>query len=194
MRVLIGCEFSGIVREAFRRRGHDAWSCDFLPTEIPGAHYRGDVLKLLCGNWDMAIFHPPCTFLSNAGARHLYAGGKLNPHRFSIGLDAKKFFMLLYNSGISKIAIENPIPSSVFELPAYDQTIQPFYFGHPMKKKTCLWLRNLPPLFSTIICSDRESTRIPGNWYNKGGKDRQRNRSRTFPGIADAMADQWGIR
>jgi hypothetical protein len=143
----------------------------------------------------MLIAHPPCTYLSNAGARWLYAGKTLNIKRFEQGVDAKTFFLLLFNANIPRVAIENPIPSSVFELPKYFQTIQPYEFGHPFKKKTCLWLKNLPKLTPTdiILKQNRESTKIPGNWFNKGGKERQKERARTFQGIADAMAAQWGV-
>lgn len=192
MKVLIACEFSGIVRDAFAARGHDAWSCDLLPTERPGNHIQGDVLEVLDQGWDLMIAHPPCTYLSNAGARHLYRGGSLQPARFKLGLEGKELFMRLLNADIPKVAIENLIPSTVFLLPKYDQVIQPYYFGELEQKKTCLWLKNLPPLMSTEICVSAPSTRVPGNWFNKGGKDRQRNRAKTFPGIAKAMAEQWG--
>jgi hypothetical protein len=194
MKVLIACEYSGTVRDAFIKAGHDAMSCDLLPTDTAGPHYQGDVTDILNDGWDMLIAHPPCTYLSNAGARWLYAGKTLNIKRFEQGLDAKTFFLLLFNANIPRVAIENPIPSSVFELPKYSQTIQPYEFGHPFKKKTCLWLKNLPKLTPTSVISEqnRESTKIPGNWFNKGGKERQKERARTFQGIADAMAAQWG--
>jgi hypothetical protein len=174
--------------------GHFAMSCDLLPSDSPGHHYTGSVLDVIDHNWDLMIAHPPCTYLSNAGARWLYAGKVLNAERFEQGLDAKTFFLTLLNANIPRIAIENPVPSSVFELPKYSQTIQPYEFGHPFKKKTCLWLKNLPELIPTNVIPEREreSTKIPGNWFNKGGKDRQKERARTFQGIADAMANQWG--
>lgn len=194
MKVLIACEYSGTVRDAFIKAGHDAMSCDLLPTDATGPHYQGDVTDILNDGWDILIAHPPCTYLSNAGARWLHAGKTLNIKRFEQGLDAKTFFLLLFNANIPRVAIENPIPSSVFELPKYSQTIQPYEFGHPFKKKTCLWLKNLPKLTPTDVISEknRESTKIPGNWFNKGGKERQKERARTFQGIADAMAAQWG--
>lgn len=193
MKVLIACEFSGVVRESFRKRGHEAMSCDLLPTEIPGWHYQGDVMDVINDGWDLMVAHPPCTYLSNAGARFLYPGGKvLNYTRYFKGMDAKIFFMKLYNAHIPKIAIENPIPSKIFRLPAYTQIIQPYYFGHPYQKKTCLWLKNLPPLISTLILDKPQSTKIAGNWFNKGGVERQKNGAKTFQGIADAMAAQWG--
>jgi hypothetical protein len=191
MKVLIACEFSGIVREAFKKRGHDAWSCDLLPTEIPGQHIQGDVLPILNQGWDLMIAHPPCTYLSNAGARFLYPRGKLNDARLKLGLEGKEFFMKLYNAPIKKICIENPIPSTIYKLPEYTQAIQPYYFGDMVQKKTCLWLKNLPPLEYEIPKEKPQSTKIPGNWFNKGGKERQKNRAKTFQGIANAMAEQW---
>lgn len=193
MKILIACEFSGVVREAFRAKGHDAWSCDLLPTEIPGQHIQDDVLKHLDEGWDMMIAHPPCTYLSNAGARFLYQGGEgvLNLERFKQGKEAKKLFMALMNAPIDKICVENPIPSTVYKLPRYSQIIQPYYFGHPIQKRTCLWLKNLPELKPTKIVEKPQSTKIAGNWFNKGGKDRQKNRAKTFTGIAEAMANQW---
>ena len=192
MKILIACEFSGIVRDAFRAAGHDVLSCDLLPTEKPGKHYQGDVLDILDDGWDMMIAHPPCTYISNAGARFLYPKGVLNQERLSKGLEAKEFFMELYSAAIPKIVIENPIPSRVFELPKYSQIIQPYYFGHPFQKRTCLWLKNVPNLQPTNIVEYAQSTKVPGNWFNKGGKDRQKNRARTIKGIAEAMATQWG--
>ncbi|MBE3143075.1 MAG: DNA cytosine methyltransferase [Planctomycetes bacterium] len=194
MRVLIACEYSGTVRDAFIAMGHDAISCDLLPTDKPGPHYQGDVFDIINDGFDLMIAHPPCTYLSNAGARHLYKGGegKLNLERYETGMQAKAFFMALYNSGIPRIAIENPIPSRVFELPPYAQIIQPWMFGHPYQKRTCLWLKNLPALQATDIVSERQSSKVPVNWFNKGGKDRQHERARTFQGIANAMAEQWG--
>lgn len=197
MKVLIACEFSGIVREAFAKRGHDAWSCDLLPTEIPGQHYQRNVLDLLSfgylwNNWDLLIAHPPCTYLSNAGARFLYPEKKLNPARLKLAVEAGKFFMRLWKAPIKKICVENPIPSKIIGLPEYTQIIQPYYFGDMVQKKTCLWLKNLPPLKYNKPDIIPQSTKIPGNWFNKGGKERQKNRARTFQGIANAMAEQWG--
>lgn len=192
MKVLVACEFSGIVREAFKAKGHDAWSCDLLPTEIPGQHIQDDVLNHLNNGWDLMIAHPPCTYLSNAGARHLYPKHELNQERYKKGLEAKKLFEALLNADIKKIVIENPIPSTIFGLPKYTQIIQPYEYGHPFSKKTCLWIKGLPLLQPTNIVDIRESTKIAGNWFNKGGKDRQKNRARTFAGIAEAMAEQWG--
>tara|TARA_R100001460_G_scaffold39781_1_gene74733 strand:+ start:67 stop:654 length:588 start_codon:yes stop_codon:yes gene_type:complete len=192
MKVLVACEYSGIVRDAFAAKGHDAWSCDILPTESPGNHFQGDILEHLDKGWDLMIAHPPCTYLSNAGARFLYPKGKLNKDRYKLGLKAKKFFMQLYNAPIDKICVENPISSKIFALPKYSQIIQPYEYGHPIQKRTCLWLKNLPELKPTNIIFERQSTKIPGNWFNKGGKDRQKNRSKFFDGFAKAMVDQWG--
>ena len=194
LKVLVACEYSGTVRNAFTRKGHRAVSCDIIPSESPGEHIQDDVLNHLNlekYQWDLIIAHPPCTYLSNAGARHLYPKGQLNEARYKKGLDAKNFFMCFYNMDC-KVAVENPIPSTIFELPKYDQIIQPYEYGHPFQKRTCLWLKNLPKLKPTNIVTERQSTKIPGNWYNKGGKERQKNRARFFKGIADAMADDWG--
>ena len=194
MRVLIACEYSGTVREAFRKKGHDAMSCDIIPTEIPGHHYEGDIFDVLYEDWDLMIAHPPCTYLSNAGARHLYpTKGQLNLERFQKGLEAKDFFMQLWQvPHIDKVCVENPISSKVFRMPPHSQQIQPYEYGHPFKKATRLWLRNLPLLKPTEIIVEAESTKIPGNWFNNVGLDRQKNRAKFFQGWADAMADQWG--
>jgi hypothetical protein len=193
MKVLVACEFSGIVREAFREEGHDAWSCDLLPTEIQGQHIQGDVVEILDDGWDLMIAHPPCTYLSNAGARHLYPKGILNEERFKLGLEAKEFFMKLYNASIPKICIENPLPSKIYELPKHYQVVQPYQFGHPYQKRTQLWLKCLPPLLPTKIVETREITKT-AKWFNSGGESRWKNRSKTFQGIADAMAEQWSLR
>jgi hypothetical protein len=192
MKILVACEYSGTVRNAFAAKGHDAWSCDILPTESKGNHFEGDVLEHLDKGWDMMIAHPPCTYLSNAGARFLYPKGILNEERYKKGLEAKKFFMALYNAPIKYICVENPISSKIFNLPKHSQTIQPYEYGHPFSKATRLWLKNLPLLQPTNKIKFKESTKIPGNWFNKGGKDRQKNRSKFFNGFAEAMADQWG--
>jgi len=192
MKVLVACEFSGTVRDAFIRGGHDAMSCDLLPTDVPGPHYKGDVMDVIGAGWDLMIAHPPCTYISNAGARHLYSKKILNKDRYHKGMEAVKFFMALYNAKIPRIAVENPIPSKVYGLPQYSQTIQPYEYGHPFQKRTCLWLKNLPLLKPTNIVQKGESTKVVGNWFNAGGKDRQKNRAKTFEGIADAMAQQWG--
>jgi len=193
MRVLIACEYSGVVRDAFRALGHNAFSCDLIDTEKnPQFHFKGDVRNVLHEKWDLMIAHPPCTYLSNAGARFLYPKGILNKQRYEMGLAAREFFMMLYNADIPKIAIENPTPSRIYSLPVHSQMIQPYYFGVPYQKRTYLWLKNLPLLQPTKIMDKPQSTKVAGNWYNKGGKDRQKNRARTFEEIAQAMAEQWG--
>lgn len=194
MKVLIACEFSGIVRDAFIKRGHDAVSCDLLPSESDrGKHFQCNVLDLIkVLTFDMMIAHPPCTYISNAGARFLYPKGILNENRLKLAQQGAEFFMELYNSNIEMLCIENPIPSKIIGLPKYNQTIQPYYFGDMVQKKTCLWLKKLPFLEYNIPKSKPESTKIPGNWFNKGGKERQKNRAKTFLGIAKAMAEQWG--
>lgn len=219
MNVLIACEESQRVCTAFREKGHNAFSCDIIECSggHPEWHIQGDVLKILnpkdhyskmgdsivfttcdgikheiVGKWDLIIAHPPCTYLSNAGARFLYPKGVLNEERLKKGLEAKKLFMALYNADCEKICVENPIPSKVYELPPYSQTVQPYEHGHPVQKKTCFWLKGLETLKPTNIVEERQSTKIAGNWFNKGGKDRQKNRAKTFPGIAKAMAEQWG--
>lgn len=208
MKVLVACEESQEVCKAFRKLGHDAYSCDIQEPSggHPEWHIMGDALKAIeggqvctmdgemhsVGKWDLIIAHPPCTYLSNAGARFLYPKGVLNEERLKLGLAAKEFFMAFYNADCEKICIENPTPSRVYELPKYTQIIQPYMFGHPVQKRTCLWLKGLEPLKPTEIVEERESTKVPGNWFNKGGKERQINRAKTFPGIARAMAEQWG--
>lgn len=194
MKVLVACEESQRVCIAFRNKGHEAYSCDILECSggHPEWHIKDDVLKHLNENWDLIIAHPPCTYLSNAGARFLFPKGVLNEERYKKGLAAKDFFMKLYNAPCSKICVENPVSSTIFNMPKHTQEIQPFEFGHPYKKKTRLWLKGLPKLKPTNIVEVSESTKIAGNWFNKGGKDRQRNRSKTFEGIAKAMAEQWG--
>ena len=209
MKILVACEESQAVCTAMRKNGHESYSCDIIDCSggHPEWHIKQEVLPLLngrcefatCdgtkhsieGKWDMIIAHPPCTYLSNAGARHLYQKGELNESRLEKGLAAKEFFMLFYNADCPRIAIENPTPSKIYGLPQYCQVIQPYQFGHPFSKRTCLWLKGLPLLVPTDIVEVSQSTKVPGNWFNKGGKDRQKNRSKTFPGVAKAMADQW---
>ena len=194
MKVLVACEESQRVCIAFREKGHEAYSCDIEPCSggHPEWHIQDDVLKHLDKGWDLIIAHPPCTYLSNAGARFLYPKGVLNQERYKKGLQAKEFFMKLYNANCPKICVENPISSKIYNMPEHSQEIQPFQFGHPFKKKTRLWLKGLEPLKATNIVEVSESTKIAGNWFNKGGKERQKNRSKTFEGIAKAMAEQWG--
>lgn len=194
MKVLVACEESQEVCKAFRELGHEAYSCDIQECSggHPEWHLKQDVIPLLEQEWDLIIAHPPCTYLSNAGARHLYPHGLLNMERYEKGLEAKEFFMKFLNCKCEKVCVENPLPSKIFRLPDYSQIIQPYEFGHPYKKKTLLWLKNLPRLKPTCIVECPQSTKIAGNWFNAGGKDRQKNRAKTFSGIAKAMAEQWG--
>ena len=185
MKILVACEFSGVVRDAFIARGHEAMSCDLLPTEVPGPHYEGDVFDVIDYPWDMAIFHPPCTDLSVSGARH-FAAKKLDGRQYA----SVAFFMRLQRASahIEKTCTENPVcvMSSLWRKP--DQIIQPWQFGHGETKATCLWLKGLPELKSTNIVSGRESRvhNMPPS------VDRWKIRSMTYQGVADAMADQWG--
>lgn len=193
MKVLVACEESQRVCISFRELGHEAYSCDIQECSggHPEWHIQDDVLNHLEG-WDLIIAHPPCTYLSNAGARHLFKDGKLNQERYQNGLAAKEFFLTLYNAPCDKICIENPIPSKIYKLPKYTQIIEPYYFGEKYKKKSCLWLKGLPPLVPTLIINNPISTR-KAVWFNKSlGEDRQKIRSKTFWGIARAMANQWG--
>ncbi len=180
MRVLVACEFSGIVRDAFAARGHDAWSCDLVPTERPGNHIQGDVMSILNECWDLMVAHPPCTHLAVSGAR--WFKDKQEEQRHAIA-----FFMALATAPIDKIAIENPISIMSTRYRKPDQIIQPWQFGHGETKATCLWLKNLPLLKPTNIVDGRDHRihRMPP------GPNRARERSRTYQGIADAMADQW---
>ena len=184
MRVLVACEYSGRVRQAFRARGHDAWSCDLLPAEDGSPHHlQRDVLGELWAGWDLMIAHPPCTHLAVSGARHFEAKRADGRQQ-----EAIEFFLALARAPIPRIAIENPvcIMSSVWRKP--DQTIQPWMFGHGETKATCLWLKCLPHLIPTQIVPGRDPRvhRMPPS------PDRWKERSRTYQGIADAMADQWG--
>lgn len=195
MKVLVACEESQAVTKELRALGHEAYSCDIEPCS-GGAlewHIQGDVVPLLAQKWDMIIAFPPCTYLSNAGAKHLYRGKKLNEERYKKGLEAKDFFMQILNADCERIAVENPISSRIYEMPQYTQQIQPYYFGHPVQKKTRLWLKGLPKLQPTDIVEPKVNCHEANSWFTKGGKDRQKNRSKTFSGIAKAMAQQWGI-
>ena len=184
MKVLVACEYSGAVRDAFIRGGANAMSCDLLPADAPGPHYQGDVRDLLDYPWDLLIAHPPCTHLSVSGARHFEA--KRADGRQQA---AASFFMLLARAPIPRIAIENPvcIMSSIWRKP--DQTIQPWQFGHGETKATCLWLKNLPLLRPTNVVDGR----VPRIHHMPPSPDRWKLRSATYPGIAQAMADQWGV-
>jgi hypothetical protein len=201
MKVLVACEFSGIVRDAFAVRGHDAWSCDLLPSERPGQHIQGNVLDVLGDGWDLMIAHPPCTYLSRAGARWMYKGGRIDPTRRQLGMEAREFFIKLWTAfAIPRVAIENPTPLKMFLLPAYTQAIQPYQFGHPYSKRTLLWLRGLPPLQSTNVVvehtpwvrSNSGAGRRAGQQWHSGKCSGGTKAERTFEGIATAMADQWG--
>lgn len=195
MKILVACEESQAVTKAFRSKGHEAYSCDLQECSggHPEWHMIRNVQEVLHQGWDMLIAFPPCTYLSNAGARWLYAKGELNQSRYEKGLRAKAFFMMLLNAPIKHICIENPIPSRIYNLPEPSQTIQPFYFGHPYSKKTNLWLKRLPPLKKTKIIDSHtpfvKSSKHRGAYQppTKTAKER----SKTFKGVAFAMADQW---
>jgi hypothetical protein len=199
VRVLVACEFSGIVREAFRRRGHDAWSCDLLPSEDESPfHFEGDVLQALDGGWDLMIAHPPCTYLTNTAVCDLHkprpskrpSKALYGAARWQALEEACRLFNALQDAGIPRIAIENPVPHPFarYRVGRYSQIINPWEFGHGETKKTCLWLKNLPPLRATHIVAGRRQ-RVH---YESPGPNRWKNRSRTYQGIADAMAEQWG--
>lgn len=221
MNVLVACEESQKVCVEFRKLGHEAYSCDIQEPSggHPEWHILGDALEILntttdgvvfntmdwkshhIPKWDLLIAHPPCTYLSNAGACRLYPHkGELNPDRYEKGLNAKEFFMKFYNADIEHIAVENPIPSRVFELPNCTQIIQPYEYGHPYTKKTCLWLKGLPKLEPTNIV-EPIGPWVCGNvqiWKKQAakgtviGKEKDaKHRSKTFDGIAEAMATQW---
>lgn len=221
MKILIACEFSGIVRDAFKAVGHDVISCDLLDTEQPGKHHIGDVRDILYSGFDMMIAHPPCTYLTNAQA-WTYARPDRFPNRLQQRQEAIDFFMLLKNAPIRHICIENPIPMGIVQqaVGKYDQVIQPYQFGHAESKSTCLWLKELPLLRTTKFAEWKQYVCKCGNvfeaalgkygccdaparimWDNqtRGGQnklspgaDRWKERSRTYPGIAEAMANQWG--
>lgn len=183
MKVLIACEYSGRVRDAFIKRGHDAMSCDLLPTEVAGPHYQGSVFDVIHDGWDLMICHPPCTHLAVSGARHFAA-----KQASGVQQEALNFVQSLLDAPIHRIALENPISIISSRIRKPDQIIQPWQFGHGETKATCLWLKNLQPLQSTNIVDGREPKvhRMPP------GPNRWKERSRTYQGIADAMAKQWG--
>ena len=181
MRVLVACEFSGAVREAFKAQGHDAWSCDLLETEIPGQHIVGDVLEVLGRGWDLMIAHPPCTHLSVSGARWW-------KDKAQEQADALEFVRALMAAPIDRIAIENPVSKISSAIRKPDQIVQPWQFGHGETKATCLWLQGLAPLVPTKVVEGRE----PKVHRMAPGPNRWRERSRTYAGIAKAMAQQWG--
>lgn len=194
MRILVACEESQEVCKAFRALGHEAYSCDIEPCSggHPEWHLQVDALELLKMKWDMILAFPPCTYLSNAGAKHLFRGGKLNEERYKKGIAAKEFFLSFLNADCPRIAVENPVSSRIFEMPPHTQEIQLWQFGHPVQKKTRLWLRGLPPLKPTDVVQYECGCHEAGTWFMRGGKDRQKNRAKTFPGLAAAMAEQWG--
>lgn len=195
MKVLVGCEFSGRVRDAFRLRGHDAWSCDLLPTEAPGPHIQGDVLEAIDrGGWDLGIFHPECTYLAVSGLHwnKRVAGRSEKTER------ALEFVKKLLGAPIPRIALENPIGCISSRIRKPDQIVQPWHFGEDASKATCLWLKNLPPLLHTNVLPGGPKARRANqtaSGQNKLGPspDRWKERSRTYQGIADAMAWQWGF-
>lgn len=197
MRVLVACEFSGIVRDAFTDRGHYAMSCDLLPCESPGEHYQGDVRDLLDCEWDLMIAHPPCTYLCSSG---LHWNGR-TPGRQALTDDALEFVRELLAAPIPRIALENPVGCISTHIRKFDQAIQPYQFGHDASKKTCLWLKNLPPLQPTQIIEPR-IVNGRSRWANQTdsgqnklppSKNRWALRSETYAGIAKAMADQWNF-
>jgi hypothetical protein len=203
MRILVACEESQAVTIELRKLGHEAYSCDI--EECSGGHsewhLKTDVRELLKFKWDMIIAFPPCTYLSNAGACRLYpTKGNIDNDRYQKGLKAKEFFMLFYNADCEKIVIENPVQSKVFNIPKYTQIIQPYEHGHPYSKKTCLWIKGLPMLKPTDIVTDNIISWVSGGSKdnygnprdNKGTKHRDsKTRSKTFTGIAKAMAEQF---
>ncbi len=193
MRVLVACEYSGRVRDAFIAKGHEAVSCDLLPTEVPGPHHIGDVTELLSVGWDLMIAHPPCTHLAVSGSRWF-------KDKVGEQAEALLFVQMLLDAPISKIALENPIGVISTRIRKPDQIVQPWQFGHDASKSTCLWLKGLPPLLPTKIVDPRIvlGQKRWGNQTNSGqnrlgpSPDRWKERSRTYEGIAQAMADQWG--
>jgi len=196
MRVLIACEFSGTVRDAFIRKGHDAMSCDLLPTEKPGPHYQGDILDVIHSGWDLMVAHPPCTYLSSSGPHW----NTRRPERAEMTEDAIRFVMDLAAADIPRICIENPIGCLSTRWRKPDQIVQPFEFGHDASKATCLWLKGLPKLMPTALIDPRivNGRMRWGNQTDTGqnklgpSADRWAERSLTYDGIAEAMAQQWG--
>ena len=194
--MLVACEYSGTVRDAFLRAGHDAMSCDLLPTNVPGPHYQGDVRDVLHDGWDLMVAHPPCTYLCSSGLHW----NKRTPGRAELTEQALDFVRLLLDAPIQRVAVENPIGAIGTRIKKATQTIQPWQFGHDASKATCLWLKNLPPLVPTAIVEPR----IVGGkkrWANQTDSgqnrlppsaDRWKIRSETYRGIAEAMAQQWG--
>lgn len=182
-RVLVACEYSGKVRDAFIAAGHDALSCDLLPSDVPGPHYQGDVTGILDQGWDLMVAHPPCTHLAVSGARWF-----AEKRRTGVQQEALDFVRLLLNAPIPRIALENPVSIISSHVRKPDQIVQPWQYGHGETKATCLWLKGLPPLVPTDVVEGREA-RV---WRMAPSPDRWKQRSETFSGIAAAMADQWG--
>jgi site-specific DNA-cytosine methylase len=192
MRVLVACEYSGTVRDAFLRRGHDAISCDLLPTDAPGPHYQGDVRDVLGNGWDLMICHPPCTHLAVSGARHFKKKRETGEQQASLD-----FVRLLLEAPIPHICLENPVSIISSRIRKPDQVIQPWMFGHGETKATCFWLRGLPLLQRThrrgdLFCAEEPTERVQRLHRLSPGPNRWKERSRTFAGVASAMADQWG--
>ena len=181
MKVLVACEYSGRVRDAFTAKGHDAISCDLLETEVPGKHYKGDIKDIIYDGFDLMIAHPPCTHLAVSGSRHFWRKEKEQK-------EALKFVKFLMDAPIKRWCLENPVSVISSRIRPSDQTIQPYMFGHGETKATCFWLKNLPLLKPTKYVEGRE----PKVWLEPPSPDRWKNRSRTYQGIADAMAEQWG--
>lgn len=192
MKVLIACEYSGRVRDAFAALGHEAWSCDLLPTDSPGLHHQGDVIEFIKNNpsWDLMIAHPPCTYLASSG---LHWNGRI-PSRRQLTLDSLEFVKTLLNAPIARIVLENPIGRINTAIRKPDQIIQPWMFGEDASKSTCLWLKGVNKLEPTdVIKKDRYANQTPSGQNNLGpSKDRWKIRSTTYQGIATAMAYQWG--
>jgi hypothetical protein len=201
MRILLACEESQAVCKEFRALGHEAYSCDVLPTSgsNPEWHIQDDVIKHLNGGWDMIIGFPPCTYMTNAGAARMYpTKGQIDPDRYAKAMEAKEFFMAIYNAPAKYIAIENPMPMKIIGLPDKSQVIQPYEFGDPYSKRTYLWLKNLPNLVPTNVLTEYQPFINGGGGrmnrpHYKGKKFAAGSiaRSKTFPGIAKAMAQQW---
>lgn len=204
MRILVACEESQAVTIAMRDWGHEAYSCDIQSCSggHPEWHLQCDALEMLKMKWDMIIAFPPCTYMTNAGAVRMRVKGQIVKERYEKAMEAKKFFMAFYEANCPKIAIENPTPMKLIELPHYQQAIQPYQFGHPYSKRTCLWLKGLPPLMPTEIVADHQPfvnggcKDAHGNYKRfQGRKERDpKIRSKTFAGIARAMAEQWAGR
>ena len=195
MKILVACEYSGIVRDAFTSKGHDAWSCDILPTESPGNHFQGDVLEHLDKGWDLMIAHPPCTHLAVSGARWFTEGKK----PWSLQEEALDFVRKLLDAPIDKIALENPVSVISTKIKKPNQIIQPFEYGHDVTKRTCLWLKNLPNLKPTkivkpdiVLVNGKKMSRMHYESFKLPSKERSKVRSKFYTGIAEAMADQWG--